>query len=85
MYHEVPTMVPHIDVYVYKPECNPDFCILATGGMSDLRMTMPKNAAGRPCRVELILYCREPLEGIRGSVGRFSGIKTPFGLRPKQK
>jgi len=71
VYHEVLPKVPHIDVYVYPAgQKGRNFCTLVTGGMSDLPMHFPAEAAGKvPRRVELIFYCAEPkpvyLEGLR--------------------
>ncbi len=57
--HELMPIVPHIDVYVYRPgHAGRDFYTLITGGMSDLRMQAPRNASAP--RAELIMYTREP-------------------------
>jgi hypothetical protein len=47
-----------------RPEGDQDVYVLATGGMSDLEMTLPPQAknADVPRRVELIFYCAEPRE-----------------------
>jgi hypothetical protein len=59
--HEIVPLVPHVDVYIHQPgPRGRDFYTLATGGMSDLEMSVPAKAKGVPRRVELIFYCREP-------------------------
>lgn len=61
--HEVLPQVPHIDVYAFqRPHEGQTVYSLVTGGMSDLKMTMPRNAKEAPQRVELIFYCSEPRE-----------------------
>jgi hypothetical protein len=59
--HEVFPLVPHIDVYQFQATMKDrSLCLLVTGGMSDLPMTMPRGAEGAPRRVELLFYCDEP-------------------------
>jgi Suppressor of fused protein (SUFU) len=59
--HEVFPLIPHIDVYQYRPKMKDrPICRLVTGGMSDLPMTMPRGADDAPRRVELLFYCDEP-------------------------
>ena len=65
--HEVLPQIPHIDVYTIKrilkrPSGDETFYVLMTGGMSDLPMTLPRNANDVARRVELIFYCAEPRE-----------------------
>jgi hypothetical protein len=67
VFHEVLPQVPHIDVYTIKrilkrSSGDEVFYVLMTGGMSDLAMTMPRNAKDLDRRVELIFYCAEPRE-----------------------
>jgi len=60
--HELIPQIPHIDVYIFRRSLGdqPAYS-LVTGGMSDLRMTLPRRAAADvPRRVELIFYCLEP-------------------------
>ncbi len=58
--HELAPMVPHLDVYIFKPDSDRDrdFFTLVTGGMSDLPMKSPKPLSFP--RAELILYVEEP-------------------------
>ena len=59
--HEVFPLIPHIDVYQYRPKMKDrSICRLVTGGMSDLPMTMPRGADDAPRRVELLLDRDEP-------------------------
>jgi hypothetical protein len=60
--HELIPQVPHIDVYIFRRSLGGKDCYsLVTGGMSDLRMTLPLRAPRDvPQRVELIFYCSEP-------------------------
>jgi hypothetical protein len=60
--HELLPLVPHIDVYIFKrSQGNKEMYSLVTGGMSDLKMTLPLGAdKDVPRRVELIFYCSEP-------------------------
>jgi len=65
--HEVLPLVPHIDVYSYKPgHANRDFWTLATSGMSDLAMTLPEDVGRDYARVELVFYCDEPKDCYTG-------------------
>ena len=59
--HELIPFAPHVDVYVYEPgHEGRDFYTLATGGMSDLPMTVPDGVGPEHRRSEIIFYCREP-------------------------
>ena len=59
--HEAIPLIPHIDVFVYdRGHSGRKYCTLVTGGMSDLKMTLPAGAEEEPGRVELIMYCAEP-------------------------
>ena len=63
--HELLPQIPHIDVYTIKrilkkAAGNEEFHVLMTGGMSDLRMRVPRAAGDAAHRVELIFYCGEP-------------------------
>ena len=62
--HEVFPLMPHIDVYTYKrTQGDKEVYSLVTGGMSDLKMELPRQAdEDVPRRVELIFYCSEPRE-----------------------
>jgi hypothetical protein len=58
--HELVPQIPHIDVYRYQLTiADRPICVLVTGGMSDLPMTMPPHAEDIPQRAELIFYCEE--------------------------
>lgn len=61
--HELPPLVPHIDVYRYQPghKCR-DFWTLVTSGMSDVTMTLPESMGKGCARAELIFYCADPKE-----------------------
>lgn len=60
VFHEMPPLIPHIDVMEYsRNENDGSFRILVTSGMSDLAMAVPAKAEA-PRRVELIFYCSEP-------------------------
>jgi hypothetical protein len=75
----MPGLIPHIDVYVYRPGFGRrDFYTVVTGGMSDLRMKLPEDApADMPARVEMVFYLpgdREPKEeyiAFMHKMGRF--------------
>jgi hypothetical protein len=60
--HELLPLVPHVDVYISKRfQGSKEIYSLVTGGMSDLKMTLPLGAdQDVPRRVELIFYCSEP-------------------------
>ncbi len=61
--HELVPLIPHVDVYTFRRSIdNQEIYTLATGGMSDLPMTLPREATVEPKRVELIFYCSEPKE-----------------------
>ncbi len=57
--HEVGLQAPHVDVYVYPAGYEGrDFVTLVTGGMSDLRLRVPRGEKVR--RTELVVYVHEP-------------------------
>ena len=59
VFHEMPTLVPHVDVMeYYRTNENGKVCALVTSGMSDLAMRVPAEKDS-PRRVELIFYCTE--------------------------
>jgi len=58
--HEMVPFVPHVDVFQYPPTAERDFWTLATSGMSDLPMTLPRGVPREYRRGELIFYCDEP-------------------------
>jgi hypothetical protein len=59
VFHEMPPLIPHIDVMEYYREGKDGrVCTLVTSGMSDLAMNVPGKTEA-PRRVELIFYCRE--------------------------
>ena len=61
VFHEVLPMVPHIDLYQFKPGYQGrDFWTLVTSGMSDLAMTLPRDVPESLGRVELVFYCEKP-------------------------
>jgi hypothetical protein len=60
VHHELIPQVPHIDVYDYGPQAKRWFHTLVTGGMSDVRMNVPRRARGAARRAELVLYADEP-------------------------
>jgi hypothetical protein len=61
--HEVFPLIPHVDVYTFRRSSgDQQVYTLATGGMSDLPMKLPRGAGDVPKRVELIFYCSEPKE-----------------------
>ena len=61
--HELLPLIPHVDVYTFRRKSgDQEVYALATGGMSDLPMTLPRGASEMPKRVELIFYCSEPKE-----------------------
>jgi hypothetical protein len=69
--HEIVPLVPHIDVYTFPPAQKArGWYTVVTGGMSDLRMTVPARAGAAPRRVELIFYCSEPLPEYVGILRR---------------
>lgn len=72
VYHEVLPLVPHVDVYVYKPTSDRDFYTLITGGMSDLRMTLPRGVSSEYARAELVFYCKEPEKSFQETLRRLA-------------
>ena len=59
--HEIAPLVPHVDVYLFKPGYEGrDFCTLVTGGMSDIPMNAPPDIGHEFRRAELVFYCDEP-------------------------
>lgn len=61
VFHEVLPLIPHVDIYAYKPEYDGrDFWTLVTSGMSDLPMIVPSRLKNPQKRIELIFYCSQP-------------------------
>jgi len=60
-FREIAPLVPHVDVYLFKPGYEGrDFCTLVTGGMSDIPMNAPPDIGHEFRRAELVFYCDEP-------------------------
>jgi hypothetical protein len=63
VFHELNPIVPHIDIYSFKPGYDGrDYWTFVSSGMSDLRMALPKGISSEYFRTELIFYCNEPLD-----------------------
>ena len=62
VFHEVMPMVPHIDVYWYRPSGPRTFETYVTSGMSDLPQSSPPEFGKETRRVELIFYAAQPDE-----------------------
>lgn len=61
--HELMPMVPHIDVYIFKPnDQGRDFYTLVSSGMSDIPMTLPDGVSEEYNRAEIVMYVKEPKE-----------------------
>ena len=59
--HSTDDKIPHIDVYQFPPSGSRDHWVLITGGMSDLRQSVPAEAPDYvSARTELVMYVREP-------------------------
>jgi hypothetical protein len=71
--HEVLSMVPHIDVWIYPPgHAGRPFYTLVSSGMSDLPMELPEGVDRSYRRREIILYCDAPEEAYIGLVRYFA-------------
>jgi hypothetical protein len=60
VFHESEPAIPHVDVYVFSPTDDEDYFTLLTGGMSDLRMSVPENLESEGRRAELVMFVDEP-------------------------
>jgi hypothetical protein len=59
--HEVLPMLPHIDVFIYKPGYQGrEFYTLVSSGMSDMPMTLPEGVSNDYQRAEIVMYVTEP-------------------------
>lgn len=59
--HEIIPMLPHIDVFIYKPGYQGrDFYTLVSSGMSDMPMSLPKGISDKYERAEIVMYVNEP-------------------------
>lgn len=59
--HEVLPMLPHIDVFIYKPGYQGrEFYTLISSGMSDMPMTLPHEISEEYQRAEIVMYVDEP-------------------------
>jgi hypothetical protein len=75
--HEVISLVPHIDVFVYPPGyANRPFYTLASSGMSDVRMPLPEGLDRSHARREIVLYCETPDDAAINLVRRMA--RFPF-------
>jgi len=60
IYHELLPCVPHIDVFIFKPNApSRPFFTYITSGMSDLPMSLPPEVGAEMARAELIFYADE--------------------------
>ena len=55
-HHDLPALIPHIDVYRIPPTAKRPFYTFLTGGMSDLPMTAPEEFGSESHRIELVFY-----------------------------
>ena len=63
VFHEILPLVPHIDVYQFKPGYKDrDFWTLVTSGISDLPTSLPGSVSKDRARIDLVFYCDEPEE-----------------------
>lgn len=61
VWHELPSMIPHVDVYQFDPgNSGREFYTFVTSGMSDQRMMLPNDVGSKAARAELIFYCGKP-------------------------
>ncbi|NVK38445.1 MAG: suppressor of fused domain protein [Gammaproteobacteria bacterium] len=59
--HEIIPMLPHIDVFIYKPGYQGrEFFTLVSSGMSDMPMTLPDGISDEYERAEIVMYVTEP-------------------------
>lgn len=56
VWHVDTALLPHIDVYLYEPSTERNYYTLLTSGMSDARMSVPKEVSGVAARAEIIQY-----------------------------
>ena len=59
VFHELLSLIPHIDVYRFPPHGKRDFFTYVTGGMSDLPMNAPSELGADYRRAELVFYSTE--------------------------
>ena len=57
--HSTDVKAVHVDIYTFAPSSERDFYTLITGGMSDVRQSVPDDWNISP-RAEIMLYCRDP-------------------------
>ena len=57
--HSTDVKAVHVDIYTIAPNSGRDFYTLITGGMSDIRQSVPDDWDVSP-RAESMLYCHEP-------------------------
>ena len=58
--HSTDDGIPHVDIYQFPPFEDRDYWTLITGGMSDLRQSIPKEAPEHVSpRAEILMYVRE--------------------------
>ncbi|MBN2291075.1 MAG: suppressor of fused domain protein [Pirellulales bacterium] len=50
----------HVDIYQFPPNDERPHWTLITGGMSDLRQSIPRDAEGLAPRAEILMYAGEP-------------------------
>jgi len=63
VWHEIMPVIPHVDIHVFPPskELDRNFYTLITSGMSDEKMSLPKNMDAQNARAELI-FCINDVE-----------------------
>jgi hypothetical protein len=82
--HEVLPMLPHIDVFIYKPGYQGrEFYTLVSSGMSDMAMTLPSGISDEYQRAEIVMYVNEPKDEYINLIRHYARYphkyKTYFG------
>jgi hypothetical protein len=82
--HEVLPMLPHIDVFIYKPGYQGrEFYTLVSSGMSDMAMTLPSDISDEYQRAEIVMYVNEPKDEYINLIRHYARYphkyKTYFG------
>lgn len=82
--HEVLPMLPHIDVFIYKPGYQGrEFYTLVSSGMSDMAMTLSSDISDEYQRAEIVMYVNEPKDEYINLIRHYARYphkyKTYFG------
>lgn len=78
--HEIIPMLPHIDVFIYKPGYQGrEFYTLVSSGMSDIPMKLPEGISDEYERAEIVMYVTEAKDEYINLIRHFARYPHKYG------